>query len=78
MQRICPSNTSLSASPIAQFRTDWLSSLAPADLDHRRHMTVGELNVGQMLEVHIVWHINVHCGEISALKGCQGLKGYPW
>ena len=57
---------------------DWLSSLAPADLERKRHTTVGELNVGQMLEICIIWHINAHCGEISALKGCQGLKGYPW
>ncbi len=57
---------------------DWLSSHTPADLDRRRHTTVGELDVGQMLEIHIVWHTNAHCGEISALKGCQGLKGYPW
>jgi hypothetical protein len=56
----------------------WLSSLTPADLDRRRHTTAGEMNVGQMLEIYIVWHINAHCGEISALKGCQGLTGYPW
>jgi hypothetical protein len=56
----------------------WLSSLKPADLDRKRHTTVGEMNVGQMLEIYIAWHINAHCGEISALKGCQGLKGYPW
>jgi hypothetical protein len=29
-------------------------------------------------EFFIIWHINVHAGEIYALKGCQGLKGYPW
>jgi hypothetical protein len=56
----------------------WLSSLTPADLDRMRHTTAGEMNVGQMLELYIVWHINAHCGEISALKGCQGLQGYPW
>jgi hypothetical protein len=66
------------ASEVRSTLQGWLSSLTPADLDRRRHTTVGELNVGQMLEIYIVWHINVHCGEISALKGCQGLKGYPW
>jgi hypothetical protein len=57
---------------------DWLSSLTPADLARKRDTTIGELSVGQMLEIYIVWHINVHCGEISALKGCQGAKGYPF
>ncbi len=57
---------------------DWLASLTPADLERRLHTTIGELNVGQMLAAYIVWHINAHCGEISALKGCQGLKGYPF
>jgi hypothetical protein len=39
---------------------------------------IGALNPDQMLEAYFVWHISVHCGEIPALKGCQGLKGYPW
>ena len=56
----------------------WLSSLTPADLDIIRQTTVGELNQGQMFEIYIVWHVNVHCGEIAALKGCQGAKGYPF
>jgi uncharacterized damage-inducible protein DinB len=57
---------------------DWLSGLTPTDLERRMHTTVGELNVGQTLAVFIIWHINAHCGEIAALKGLQGLKGYPW
>lgn len=56
----------------------WLSLLAPADLDIIRNTTVGELNQAQMFEIYIIWHINVHCGEIAALKGCQGAKGYPF
>jgi hypothetical protein len=57
---------------------NWLATLTTADLERRRHTTVGEMNEGQMLELFVVWHINAHCGEISALKGCQGLQGYPW
>ena len=38
----------------------------------------GEFTLAQMLDSFIIWHINAHCGEISALKGCQGLTGYPW
>jgi hypothetical protein len=57
---------------------NWFSSLAPEDLDVELQTTVGPLNVGQTVELYVTWHVNVHCGEISALKGCQGLKGYPW
>jgi len=34
--------------------------------------------MGQLMETFVMWHINVHCGGISALKGCQGAKGYPF
>lgn len=57
---------------------DWLSSLTPADLDVELDSAIGIINVGKMIEAYIIWHINVHCGEISCLKGCQGAKGYPW
>jgi hypothetical protein len=57
---------------------DWLSSLTPADLEIEFESAIGTINVGQMIEAYIIWHINVHCGEISLLKGCQGAKGYPW
>lgn len=57
---------------------DWFSSLTPSDLDVELMTSVGPLNVGQTVELYVTWHINVHCGEISAIKGCQGLKGYPW
>jgi hypothetical protein len=57
---------------------DWVASLTPADLEREIPTPFGDFNQGQFLEYFIVWHINVHCGEISAIKGCQGLKGYPW
>lgn len=66
------------ASEIRKAYQDWLSSLTPADLDVELKTSVGPLNVGQTVEIYVVWHINVHCGEISAIKGCQGAKGYPW
>ena len=62
----------------AQTLLDWVASLTPEDLERTIETTIGELSLAQMLEAYIIWHINVHCGEISALKGCQGLKGYPW
>jgi hypothetical protein len=66
------------AQATAQAVQDWLASLTPEDLERAIDTPVGELNLGQMLELFVIWHINAHCGEIAALKGCQGAKGYPW
>jgi len=66
------------ASEVESTVQDWLSSLTPVDLERRGDTTGGELSLAQGLELFVIWHINAHCGEISALKGCQGLKGYPW
>ena len=56
----------------------WLGTLTPADLARTIETPVGENTLAQMLDLFVVWHINAHCGEISALKGCQGAKGYPF
>jgi DinB superfamily len=56
----------------------WLGSLKPEDLERTINTPIGEHNLAQMLETFIIWHINAHCGEISALKGCQGARGYPF
>jgi hypothetical protein len=55
-----------------------VASLTPEDLEGTMETPVGEFSVGQMLEIFVVWHVSAHCGEIAALKGCQGAKGYPF
>lgn len=54
----------------------WLASLKPEDLDRELETPIGKLSVGKMLETFVAWHINAHCGEIAALKGCLGATGY--
>ena len=61
-----------------QVLMDWAASLTPEDLERKLPTPIGEFNLGQVLESFIIAHINNHSGEISALKGCQGLGGYPW
>jgi hypothetical protein len=56
----------------------WLSSLTPSDLEHTMETPIGELDLAKLLETFVIWHINAHCGEIAALKGCQGAQGYPF
>jgi hypothetical protein len=63
---------------IVETTQGWLASLTPEDLECKVETPIGELNLAQMIESFIVWHINAHCGEISALKGCQGARGYPF
>jgi hypothetical protein len=66
------------AQATAQALRSWVASLTPEDLERTISTPVGEYTLDQYVEIFIIWHINAHCGEISGLKGCQGLKGYPW
>ncbi len=56
----------------------WLSSLPPEELDRKINTPIGELSLAQTLDTFVAWHVNAHCGEIAALKGCQGAQGYPF
>lgn len=66
------------ARTVAEACQSWLASLQPEDLDREMPTPIGNLNLAQILETFVIWHINAHCGEISALKGCQGGRGYPF
>jgi DinB superfamily len=59
----------------------YLASLKESDLDRELDMTsmgMGKQNVGWAFGMLIIGHANNLAGEISALKGVQGLKGYPF
>ena len=62
----------------AQALQGFVTTLRPEDLERSIPTPIGDYKLGPFLEYFVIWHINVHCGEIAALKGCQGLKGYPW
>lgn len=66
------------AKAVAEAAQAWVSSLAPGDLDRKIDTPIGELNLAQTIDTFLVWHVNAHCGEIAALKGCQGAMGYPF
>lgn len=63
---------------VAEVTQSWLSSLQPQDLERELQTPIGSLSLAQFLDTFVIWHINAHCGEISALKGCQGARGYPF
>jgi len=59
----------------------YLDTLTEADLDRMVDLTqvdLGIQSVGWMLNNLVGGHLNNMAGEISALKGVQGLKGYPF
>ena len=66
------------AKAVAESLQDWLGSLTTEDLERTLDTPIGEYTLAQMLDLFVVWHINANCGEISALKGCQGAQGYPF
>jgi hypothetical protein len=59
---------------------DYLASLKDEDLSRSIDLGalgIGKLTLGQLLTAGVLGNAWTHCGEISCLKGLQGLKGYP-
>jgi hypothetical protein len=60
---------------------DYLASLTPDDLDRTLDLSaagMGMMNLAGALSLLALGHANNLAGEISAIKGTQGLKGYPF
>ncbi len=59
----------------------WVASQSAEDLDRPLDLTeygLGQVTVGWAIGALLVVHAGNLTGEISALKGSQGLKGYPF
>lgn len=57
----------------------YLSTLKPADLDRVGDFgLLGKMPVSRAITFFFMSNTLVHTGEISALKGLQGAKGYPF
>ena len=55
----------------------FLETLTEADLDREVFWFNGANTVGGLLRMVVIHHQLLHSGEISTLKGLQGLKGLP-
>jgi DinB superfamily len=58
----------------------YLATVTDDDLTRALDLTsfgMGHMTVGALLSRMVLGHIDNMCGEISALKGLQGAKGYP-
>ena len=57
----------------------YLASLKPEDLDRKiEAMAMGQQSLNYVISTILVAHPHEHAGEIAAVKGLQGLKGYPF
>ncbi|MDQ6833795.1 MAG: hypothetical protein M3008_10370, partial [Chloroflexota bacterium] len=58
----------------------YIASLTPEDLDREIDLTswgMGKVPLGVFIGGITLANTNWHCGEISLIKGLQGMKGYP-
>ncbi|MEZ4518949.1 MAG: DinB family protein [Chloroflexota bacterium] len=59
----------------------YIAGLTDEDLGRELDLTafgLGRRTVGLLLQANLIAHIHNMVGEISALKGAQGAKGYPF
>lgn len=59
---------------------NYIASLTSDDLDRQLDLTdlgIGKIPLGFFISGTMLANTNWHCGEISCIKGLQGLKGYP-
>ena len=56
----------------------YLAGLSDSDLERVITTPLGERSVFDMLNGAVLFNLNCHTGEIAALKGQQGMKGYAF
>lgn len=59
----------------------WLDTLPDEELEREIDLSalgMGKQTVGFVLDNALLGHAYCHCGEVSAGKGLQGKKGYPF
>ena len=64
------------ADQVAASTGAYLNSISSTDLDRMVQARIGERTVASFLLGIVVGHRLMHSGEISALKGVQGARGY--
>lgn len=55
----------------------YVSSLRPEDLGRSMDFFGRRVSLAWILTNVVLTHVAGHCGEVSALKGMQGARGYP-
>lgn len=67
------------AKAVVKNTLDWVGTLSDEDLN-REVQAPGfpTQSVGSWITLAAVVHPSNHCGEVAALKGLKGAKGYPF
>jgi uncharacterized damage-inducible protein DinB len=66
------------AAEVRSATRDYLDRLAPGALEEEVESPRGKRPRVLMLSLLLVTHKLTHMGEIAALLGCQGVKGFPF
>jgi hypothetical protein len=67
------------AKAVHESALDFIGSLPANELDHELDLPmIGRHTLNWLLFNFVIGHIANHTGEIAALKGVAGLKGYPF
>ena len=69
------------AQAVAAETDAWIAGLSDADLDRPVDLSaagLGQHTLGTAIGLLIANHLGTETGEISALKGIQGARGYPF
>lgn len=57
---------------------EYLANLSDEDVDREIDTFAGKSTIGKHVGSLGLWHVMSHQGELSAVKGAQGLKGLPF
>lgn len=80
--RVSPAALQPYAQAVYANTAEFLDGLSPADLDDRKvdmsEAGLGVMPLGKFLTQALLGNNYAHTGEISALKGVLGAKGYPF
>jgi len=79
--RVDPDTARTYAQAVYANTDNYLASLSDDDLEKDVDMSmigVGTIPLGRFLGGLLLLDTVAHCGEISCLKGLQGLRGYPF
>ncbi|MEX2247014.1 MAG: DinB family protein [Dehalococcoidia bacterium] len=69
------------AQAVGEATDAYIASLKPEDLDRELDLSaigLGPRTLGWVLGAAVVGHVQAHWGEISALRGIHGERGFPF
>jgi len=66
------------AAAVSAATREYLANVEPGEIEREVETPRGKRTVVGMLSLGLITHKLTHLGEIAALLGCQGVKGFPF